>query len=161
MAHPVYTLNLTAAQRSVLEWLTQNGGLFTTLEVDPEQIADDCSTSVSTVHDALTRLTALRLIQRPGETTLYRVNPRFFFAQNPELAHHRRPASARSPARRPRRPPPPRIHHRRPAPPTGTSRLLTPRRDHELGPSPHGGGPRHVRGPRGREGPRAARAGAW
>ncbi|MEV7254139.1 MarR family transcriptional regulator [Streptomyces cyaneofuscatus] len=86
MTHPVYTLNLTAAQRSVLEWLTQNGALFSTLEVDVEQIAEDCSTSVTTVHDALTRLTNLRLVQRPGDTTLYRVNPRFFFAQNPELA---------------------------------------------------------------------------
>ncbi|MET9097123.1 MarR family transcriptional regulator [Streptomyces cyaneofuscatus] len=86
MTHPVYTLNLTAAQRATLEWLTQNGALFSTVEVDPEQIAEDCSTSVTTVHDALTRLTNLRLIQRPGETTLYRVNPRFFFAQNPELA---------------------------------------------------------------------------
>ncbi|MCX4489979.1 transcriptional repressor [Streptomyces anulatus] len=82
MTHPVYTLNLTAAQRNILEWLTQNGALFTALEVDPEQIADDCSTSVSTVYEALTRLTTLRLLQR----TIYRVNPRFFFAQNPELA---------------------------------------------------------------------------
>ncbi|MEU2765112.1 transcriptional repressor [Streptomyces sp. NPDC006906] len=85
-AHPVYTLNLTGAQRNILEWLTQNGALFSTLEVDAEQIADDCSTSVSTVYDALTRLTNLRLIQRTGETTLYRVNPRFYFSQNPELA---------------------------------------------------------------------------
>ncbi|MEU3137718.1 transcriptional repressor [Streptomyces sp. NPDC006854] len=86
MAHPVYTLNLTGAQRNILEWLTQNGALFSALEVDAEQIADDCSTSVSTVYDALTRLTNLRLIQRTGETTLYRVNPRFYFSQNPELA---------------------------------------------------------------------------
>nr|WSU79080.1 MarR family transcriptional regulator [Streptomyces anulatus] len=86
MSHPVYTLNLTGAQRNILEWLTQNGALFTTLEVDPEQIADDCSTSVSTVYDALTRLTTLRLLQRTGETTLYRVNPRFYFAQNPDIA---------------------------------------------------------------------------
>ncbi|MFJ8405783.1 hypothetical protein ACIQ9K_35655 [Streptomyces microflavus] len=54
--------------------------------VDVAQIAEDCSSSVTTVHDALTRLTNRRLVQRPGETTLYRVNPRFFFAQNPELA---------------------------------------------------------------------------
>ncbi|MFE4532183.1 MarR family transcriptional regulator [Streptomyces anulatus] len=86
MTHPIYTLNLTDAQRNILEWLTQNGALFTTLEVDPAQIADDCSTSISTVYDALTRLTTLRLLQRTGETTLYRVNPRCFFAQNPDLA---------------------------------------------------------------------------
>ncbi|WP_406116509.1 hypothetical protein [Streptomyces anulatus] len=48
MNHPVHALNLTGAQRSILEWLTQNGAPFTTLEVDPAQIADDCSTSVST-----------------------------------------------------------------------------------------------------------------
>ncbi|MFI1532326.1 hypothetical protein [Streptomyces griseus] len=70
MTHPVHTLNLTAAQRSVPEWRPQNCGLFNTLEADVEQIADDCSTSVSTVHDALTRLTNLRLVHRPGETTL-------------------------------------------------------------------------------------------
>ncbi len=40
--------------------------------------------SVSTVYEALNRLTALRLISRNGAE--YRVNPRFFFAQNPEVA---------------------------------------------------------------------------
>ncbi|MFC8408600.1 MarR family transcriptional regulator [Streptomyces griseoincarnatus] len=86
MAHPVYTLNLTAAQRCTLEWLTFNGALYAPLEVDPKLIAEDCGNSVSTVYEALTRLTALRLIERTGEASVYRVNPRFFFAQNPEVA---------------------------------------------------------------------------
>ncbi|WP_371244209.1 MarR family transcriptional regulator [Streptomyces pimonensis] len=86
MAHPVYTLNLTAAQRCTLEWLTCNGALYAPMEVDPKEIAEDCGNSMSTVYDALARLTALRLIQRTGEASIYRVNPRFFFAQNPEVA---------------------------------------------------------------------------
>ncbi|MFE9783645.1 MarR family transcriptional regulator [Streptomyces sp. NPDC005775] len=84
MAHPVYTLSLTAAQRCTLEWLTFNGALYAPLAADPEEIAKDCGNSVSTVYEALNRLTALRLVQRDGPE--YRVNPRFFFAQNPELA---------------------------------------------------------------------------
>ncbi|MDT0432890.1 MarR family transcriptional regulator [Streptomyces salyersiae] len=86
MAHPVYTLNLTAAQRSALEWLTCNGALYEPMEVDPKQIAEDCGTSVSTVYEALTRLTSLRLLDRTEGTNIYRVSPRFFFAQNPEIA---------------------------------------------------------------------------
>lgn len=85
MAHPVYTLNLTAAQRCTLEWITCNGGLYAPLHVDPNEIGEDCGNSVSTVYEALTRLTALRLLQR-FEDGSYRVNPRFFFAQNPEVA---------------------------------------------------------------------------
>ncbi|MDI3102433.1 MarR family transcriptional regulator [Streptomyces sp. AN-3] len=84
MAHPVYTLNLTGAQRRVLEWLTVNGALYTHLAFDPETVAKDCASSVSTVYEALNRLTALRLIEHRGPE--YRVNPRFFFSQNPEVA---------------------------------------------------------------------------
>ncbi|MEU8943560.1 MarR family transcriptional regulator [Streptomyces goshikiensis] len=86
MSHPVYTLNLTAGQRCTLEWLTFNGALYAPVEVDPKTIAEECGNAVSTVYDALARLTALRLIERTGETNIYRVNPRFFFAQNPEVA---------------------------------------------------------------------------
>ncbi|WP_411093574.1 MarR family transcriptional regulator [Streptomyces sp. 049-1] len=84
MAHPVYTLNLTGAQRRILEWMTVNGALYAPLALDPEAVAKDCDTSVSTVYEALNRLTALRLIEHLGPE--YRVNPRFFFAQNPEVA---------------------------------------------------------------------------
>ncbi|MGW0545315.1 integrase core domain-containing protein [Streptomyces griseoincarnatus] len=110
MTHPVYTLNLTAAQRSVLEWLTQNGGLFTTLEVDIEQIAEDCSTSVG--HHSPRRPHPPH--QPPPGPAPRRDHP--LPRQPPVLlrpepgtgpAGHRRPGSARRPARRPRRPPPP------------------------------------------------------
>jgi hypothetical protein len=84
MTHPVYTLNLTAAQRCTLEWLTFNGALYAPLAADPEEIGKDCGNSVSTVYEALNRLVALRLVERNG--VQYRVNPRFFFAQNPEVA---------------------------------------------------------------------------
>ncbi|ASY37104.1 hypothetical protein CAC01_31105 (plasmid) [Streptomyces sp. CLI2509] len=84
MAHPVYTLNLTAAQRCTLEWLTCKGALYECVVVDPEAVATDCKLSVSTVYEALARLVALRLVHR--EDVRYRVNPRFFFAQNPEIA---------------------------------------------------------------------------
>ncbi|MFE1335848.1 MarR family transcriptional regulator [Streptomyces microflavus] len=86
MAHPVYTLSLTPVQRSTLEWLTCNGALLSPLEVDAEQVAEECDTALSTIYDALARLATLRLILRTGTTNLYRVNPRFFFAQNPEIA---------------------------------------------------------------------------
>lgn len=81
---PVYTLQLSAAQRSVLEWLTSHGALFSELAVDVEEVALDCGTSLSTVYDALARLTALKLTENP-DPTRYRVNPRYFFASNPEI----------------------------------------------------------------------------
>ncbi len=81
---PVYTLNLSAAQRSTLEWLTSRGALFAEISVDVEEIALDCGASVSTIHDALARLTALKLTEHP-DPTRYRVNPRYFFASNPEI----------------------------------------------------------------------------
>ncbi|MBL3806605.1 helix-turn-helix domain-containing protein [Streptomyces diastaticus] len=87
MEHPVYTLRLTAAQRSTLDWLTCKGALYAPRPVDSEgaqEIADDCGISVSTVYEALNRLTNLRLLRREG--IQYQVNPRFFFAQHPEVA---------------------------------------------------------------------------
>jgi hypothetical protein len=81
---PVYTLNLSAAQRSTLEWLTSHGALFAEIAVDVQQVAQECAASASTVADALARLTALRLVDHP-DPTRYRVNPRYFFAINPEI----------------------------------------------------------------------------
>ncbi|GAA2116176.1 MarR family transcriptional regulator [Kitasatospora saccharophila] len=81
---PVYTLNLSAGQRSVLEWLVSRGAVFDTVTADVEEIAADCGTSVSTVYDSLARLEALHLADNP-DPTRYRVNPRYFFAANPEI----------------------------------------------------------------------------
>ncbi|GAA1273488.1 MarR family transcriptional regulator [Kitasatospora nipponensis] len=81
---PIYTLNLSAAQRSVLEWLTAQGAVFDLVTADVEQIAHDCGTSLSTVYDALSRLEALHLVENP-DPTRYRINPRYFFASNPEI----------------------------------------------------------------------------
>ncbi|WP_327064258.1 helix-turn-helix domain-containing protein [Kitasatospora sp. NBC_01302] len=84
MKSPVYTLNLSAAQRSVLEWLTAQGAVFELITADVEEIAHDCGTSTSTVYDALARLETLRLVENP-DPTRYRINPRYFFASNPEI----------------------------------------------------------------------------
>ncbi|MFF2123499.1 MarR family transcriptional regulator [Kitasatospora sp. NPDC058184] len=81
---PVYTLNLSASQRSVLEWLTSHGGVFAPITADVEEIAHDCGTSTSTAYEALARLEALQLVEHPDPGS-YRVNPRFFFASNPEI----------------------------------------------------------------------------
>ncbi|WP_282206816.1 helix-turn-helix domain-containing protein [Kitasatospora fiedleri] len=81
---PIYTLNLSAGQRSVLEWLTTRGAVFDTITVDVEEIAQDCGTSVSTVYDSLARLEGLQLVDNP-DPTRYRVNPRYFFSANPEI----------------------------------------------------------------------------
>jgi DNA-binding IclR family transcriptional regulator len=82
---PVYTLNLSASQRSVLEWLTSHGAVFEPVSVDVEEIALDCGASTSTVYDALSRLEVLHLVDNP-DPTRYRVNPRFFFASNPAIS---------------------------------------------------------------------------
>ncbi|MFI2673217.1 MarR family transcriptional regulator [Streptomyces albidoflavus] len=87
MEHPIYTLRLTAAQRSILDWLTCKGALYAPRAVDVkvvEEMAEDCGISVSTVYEALNRLTNLLLVHRDG--VFYQVNPRFFFAQHPEVA---------------------------------------------------------------------------
>ncbi|MET8629599.1 MarR family transcriptional regulator [Kitasatospora sp. NPDC004669] len=81
---PVYTLNLSASQRSVLEWLTSHGAVFAPITADVEEIAHDCGTSTSTAYEALARLEALQLVEHPDPGS-YRVNPRFFFASNPEI----------------------------------------------------------------------------
>ncbi|WP_123564132.1 MarR family transcriptional regulator [Kitasatospora cineracea] len=81
---PVYTLNLSAGQRSTLEWLVSRGAVFDLVSVDVEETAFDCGTSVSTVYDALGRLESLHLVEHP-DPTRYRVNPRYFFASNPEI----------------------------------------------------------------------------
>jgi DNA-binding IclR family transcriptional regulator len=81
---PVYTLNLSASQRSVLEWLTSHGAVFDPIICDVEQVAMDCGASVSTVYEALSRLEALHLVDNP-DPTRYRVNPRYFFASNPAI----------------------------------------------------------------------------
>ena len=85
MDQPIYTLRLTAAQRNLLEWLTWKGAVLDPVHVDTAQVADDCQTSVSTVYDSLARLTSLSLIQSL-DGGRYRVNPRFYFSQNPEIA---------------------------------------------------------------------------
>ncbi len=81
---PVYTLNLSASQRSVLEWLTSHRAVFVPITADVEEIAHDCGTSTSTVYDALARLESLHLVEHPDPGS-YRVNPRYFFASNPEI----------------------------------------------------------------------------
>ncbi len=49
-----------------------------------EEMAEDCGISISTVYEAMNRLTNLLLVHRDG--VFYQVNPRFFFAQHPEVA---------------------------------------------------------------------------
>lgn len=81
---PVYTLNLSASQRSILEWLVSHRAVFDLISVDVEEVALDCGTSVSTVYESLARLEALHLVENP-DPTRYRVNPRYFFASHPEI----------------------------------------------------------------------------
>ncbi|MFD7731905.1 MarR family transcriptional regulator [Kitasatospora phosalacinea] len=81
---PVYTLNLSASQRDVLEWLASRGGVFDPIVADVEEIAADCGTATSTVYEALARLENLHLVDHP-DPARYRVNPRYFFASNPEI----------------------------------------------------------------------------
>jgi len=84
VAPPLYTLNLTAAQRCVLDWIEGHGGLFQAITVPVEDVADDVEHSESTVYDALARLTALGLLVR-DETGAHRINARYFFSANPDL----------------------------------------------------------------------------
>ncbi|MFJ6385858.1 hypothetical protein ACIQI7_38375 [Kitasatospora sp. NPDC092039] len=58
--------------------------MFASITADVEEIAHDCGTSTSTAYEALARLEALRLVEHPDPGS-YRVNPRFFFASNPEI----------------------------------------------------------------------------
>lgn len=81
---PLYTLNLTAAQRYVLDWIERNGGLLTPITVPVEEVAEDVEHAESTVYDALARLTAIGLLVR-DETGAHRINARYFFSANPEL----------------------------------------------------------------------------
>ncbi|MFJ8855656.1 MarR family transcriptional regulator [Streptomyces sp. NPDC102437] len=81
---PLYSLNLSAAQHCVLAWVEDHGGLFDTIPVPVETVAEDCGNSVSTMHEALARLEALNLLVRTT-AGLYRINARYYFTLHPEL----------------------------------------------------------------------------
>ncbi|MFD8686676.1 MarR family transcriptional regulator [Streptomyces sp. NPDC059651] len=81
---PLYTLNLSAAQRCVLDWIERQGGLFTHITIPVVDAAADMDHAESTVYDALARLTALGLLVR-DEAGGHRINARYFFSANPEL----------------------------------------------------------------------------
>lgn len=81
---PLYSLNLSAGQRSVLAWIEDHGGLFSAIEVPVEDVVNDCASSNSTVYDALQRLTGLGLLVR-HESGCYRINARYFFTMNPDV----------------------------------------------------------------------------
>ncbi|PBC72405.1 hypothetical protein BX261_7279 [Streptomyces sp. 2321.6] len=82
---PLYSLNLSAGQRSVLAWIEDHGGLFSAIEVPVDDVAKDCGSSDSTVYDALHRLLGLGLLVRDETTGRYRINARYFFATNPDV----------------------------------------------------------------------------
>jgi hypothetical protein len=81
---PLYTLNLSAAQRCVLNWIEGNGGLFAAITVPVEEVAADLEHSESTVYEALARLTTLGLLVRDVAGT-YRINARYVLSSNPDL----------------------------------------------------------------------------
>lgn len=81
---PLYSLNLSGGQRSVLAWIEDHGGLFSAIEVPVTDVAADCGSSESTVYEAVNRLTGLGLLVR-HENGLYRINARYFFATNPDV----------------------------------------------------------------------------
>lgn len=84
VAPPLYTLNLSAAQRCVLDWIERQGGLFRYITVPVEDAADDMDIAASTVYEALARLTAIGLLVR-DDAGGHRINARYFFSANPEL----------------------------------------------------------------------------
>lgn len=121
MEHPIYTLRLTAAQRSILDWLTCKGALYAPRAVDVkvvEEMAEDCGISVSTVYEALNRLTNLLLVHREG--VFYQVNP-----ASSSLSTPRSPNSpwrhCRPPTSSPTNAPTSRVAHRRPRSGVGAS----------------------------------------
>jgi hypothetical protein len=81
---PLYALNLSAAQRCVLDWIERQGGLFAYITVPVEDAAADMEHAESTVYEALARLTALGLLVR-DEAGGHRINARYFFSANPDL----------------------------------------------------------------------------
>ncbi|MEU6331558.1 MarR family transcriptional regulator [Streptomyces sp. NPDC047049] len=81
---PLYTLNLSAAQRDVLAWLEEHGAFVQAIGVDAAQVASDCGISESTAYEAFNRLTGLRLALDIAPAT-YRLNARYFFTAHPEM----------------------------------------------------------------------------
>ncbi|MFE2553647.1 MarR family transcriptional regulator [Streptomyces sp. NPDC059355] len=81
---PLSSLNLTASQRSVLDWAEAHGGLFTPIPINADTVAQDCGNATSTIYESLARLTALSLLIR-DDAGLYRINARYFFTLNPRM----------------------------------------------------------------------------
>ncbi|MFE5847770.1 MarR family transcriptional regulator [Streptomyces niveus] len=81
---PLYLLNLSAAQRCVLDWIERQGGLFAYVTVAVEDAAADIEHAESTVYDALARLTDIGLLVR-DDAGGHRINARYFFSANPDF----------------------------------------------------------------------------
>ncbi|MEU9774546.1 MarR family transcriptional regulator [Streptomyces sp. NPDC047968] len=81
---PLYTLNLSAAQRCLLDWIERHGGLFEYINVPVEDAASDMEIAESTVYEARARLTVIGLLVR-DDAGGYRINARYFFSANPGL----------------------------------------------------------------------------
>ncbi|MEW2374222.1 MarR family transcriptional regulator [Streptomyces sp. NPDC006656] len=81
---PLYSLKLSAAQRSILDWLETEGGLFAHVHVSVDAIAHDLEVGPSTVYEGLARLVALNLLIG-NDVGAYRINARYYFAMNPQV----------------------------------------------------------------------------
>ncbi|MFD5514086.1 hypothetical protein ACFWIB_41300 [Streptomyces sp. NPDC127051] len=46
---PLYSLNPTAAQRSVPDWIEAHGGLFAPIHISADEVAKDCGSAASTM----------------------------------------------------------------------------------------------------------------
>ncbi|MDJ0346698.1 MarR family transcriptional regulator [Streptomyces sp. H10-C2] len=80
---PLYSLNLSAAQRSLLAWMEDQGAYFQSITFRAGEVAAACGIAESTAYDALSRLTAMNLVLdlEPG----YKLNARLFFTNHPEV----------------------------------------------------------------------------
>ncbi|MFB7906687.1 MarR family transcriptional regulator [Kitasatospora sp. NPDC056076] len=80
-APPLYSLNLSAAERSLLDWMERNGFLLDVKHLDAKVAAEAIGVVPNTVYVAARRLAGLKLLLGGGGA--YQINARYFFATNP------------------------------------------------------------------------------
>lgn len=84
MSQPLYTLNLSAAQRCVLAWIEEQGGMWEPIETDAEELSARCFVSESTAYEALARLTRLNVLIKDVYGH-YRINARYALRDLPHV----------------------------------------------------------------------------
>lgn len=77
---PLYTLNLTAAEWAILDWLREHDGAHAYIKVTLPDLSKEILSNPTTVRKALARLVGLKLLLKPSpRAAAYQLTPRRYW----------------------------------------------------------------------------------